>query len=309
MRSLSLIICLGLIGCGEPVDTSGSNGANRAAQGQPTLSEARRGFTTTIVSQGDPAGPPDSPDSQDIELVSFDSPVGKLAAYLTPDPGDNKRRPAIVWITGGDNNSIGDVWSSGDRSNDQSARAFRDAGIVMMFPSQRGGNNNPGRREGFFGEVDDVLAAADHLENLSYVDPERVYLGGHSTGATLAMLIGECSDRFRGVFALGPVAAASQYGGDYIYCNPEDEREIELRSPMFWLHGVRSPMYVLEGERGNWDGAVAIMAQKNTNPRVQFFRIPGHDHFTVIAPLTELLATQINSGEVRIDQAMLDRLE
>ena len=34
----------------------------------------------------------------------------------------------------------------------------------MMFPSLRGGNNNPGSKEGFFGEVDDVLAAADLLQ-------------------------------------------------------------------------------------------------------------------------------------------------
>lgn len=43
-------------------------------------------------------------------------------------------------------------------SNDQSASAFRTKGIPMMFPSLRGGNDNPGVQESFFGEVDDVLA-------------------------------------------------------------------------------------------------------------------------------------------------------
>lgn len=55
----------------------------------------------------------------------------------------------------------------------------------MMFPSLRGGNDNPGVKEGFLAEVDDVLAAADFLGKQNYVDPGRIYLGGHSTGGTL----------------------------------------------------------------------------------------------------------------------------
>ena len=42
---------------------------------------------------------------------AFDSPVGKLAAYLSSSDDDGQKHPAIIWITGGDCNSIGDVWS------------------------------------------------------------------------------------------------------------------------------------------------------------------------------------------------------
>ena len=65
-----------------------------------------------------------------------------------------------------------------------------------------------------------ILAATDHLVSLPYVDPDQVYLGGHSTGGTMVMLVGACSDRFRAIFSLGPVAAAAQYGGDFVYCDP-----------------------------------------------------------------------------------------
>jgi dipeptidyl aminopeptidase/acylaminoacyl peptidase len=61
----------------------------------------------------------------------------------------------------------------------------------MMFPSLRGGNDNPGRHGGFYGEVDDVLAAHDYLSRQPYVDPKRIYPGGHSTGGTLALLTAE----------------------------------------------------------------------------------------------------------------------
>ncbi|MFT5526853.1 MAG: hypothetical protein ACI9HK_004833, partial [Pirellulaceae bacterium] len=196
----------------EPVASNSEPGASNAepvsSNAEPALSEARKGFVTKIVKAGESAGPPDVPTGADFELIRYQSPVGKLAAYVTGDPADGKKHPAIVWITGGDNNSIGDIWSPMPRSNDQSASGFRKAGIVMMFPSQRGGNDNPGKREGFYGEVDDILAATEHLEKLPYVDPDQIYLGGHSTGGTMVMVVAACSDRFRAVFALGPVAAA-----------------------------------------------------------------------------------------------------
>jgi len=297
MRILVLTLALLVVGCDAGPDTTST-----------TLSEARSGFHTKIVKSGESAGAPDSPPRRVFELIHYKSPVGPLAAYVTPDPGDGKKHPAIVWITGGDNNSIGDVWSRSSRRNDQSACAFRKAGIVMMFPSQRGGNDNPGRREGFLGEADDILAATDHLATLPYVDPDQIYLGGHSTGGTMVMLVGALSDRYRAVFSLGPVAKAGDYGGDFVYCDVDEEEEITLRSPIYWLHCVKSPMYVFEGaEGGNWD-VIEDMADKNSNPKIQFFAIPGHDHFSVIAPLTEMLADQIVKGQINVTEQALRRL-
>ena len=179
----------------------------------------------------------------------------------------------------------------------------------MMFPSQRGGNNNPGNREGFYGEVDDILAATDHLAKLPYVDPDQIYLGGHSTGGTMAMVVGACSDRFRAIFSLGPVATARQYGGEHVYCDVDNDEEITLRSPVYWLHCVKSPMYVFEGAvNGNWD-AVQMMVNRNSNPQIQFFKVPGHDHFSVIAPLTENLADQIVRGQINVTQQSLQGLQ
>ena len=275
---------------------------------QQTLREARAGFNTKIVTSGEIAGPPEAPIGPEFALIRYESPAGPLAAYLTPDPGDGKKHPAIVWITGGDTNSIGDVWTPSDRSNDQSASAFREAGIVMMFPSQRGGNDNPGKREGFLGEVDDILAATDHLAKLPYVDSGQIYLGGHSTGGTMVMLVGAYSDRYRAVFALGPVALAGDYGGDLVYCDPNDDKEMMLRSPIYWMHCVTTPMYVFEGaENGNWD-SIQLMLEENSNPKIQFFKVPGHDHFSVIAPLTEKLAEQIVKGEIDVTQQTLQGL-
>ena len=263
-----------------------------------TLLEARNGFATKVVKDGDDVGPAEIPNGDLFNLIHYPSPVGPLAAYVTKDPNDGLKHPAIVWITGGDNNSIANVWSPKDRDNDQSVSAFRKAGVVVMFPSQRGGNDNPGKREGFYGEVDDVLAATDYLAGLPYVDSKQVYLGGHSTGGTLAMLIGESTDRYRAIFSLGPVASAAQYGGDFIYCDTNNAREMKLRSPIDWMHCVNSPMFVIEGENGNWDGAVENMKFDNTNPDIKFFKVDGFGHFDVIAPVAEKLADQIMRGKI-----------
>jgi dienelactone hydrolase len=304
MRTIALILALTFIGC----DTAGKNGLS--SRPQQTLLEARKGFVTEIVKSGEPQSAPDVPPAEnEFQLIRYPSPVGDLAAYLTKDPGDGKKHPAIVWITGGDNNSIGDVWSPADRSNDQSASPFRKAGIVMMFPSQRGGNDNPGKREGFYGEVDDILAATDYLAKLPYVDPDQIYLGGHSTGGTMVMVVAACTDRYRAIFSLGPVAAAGQYGGDYLYCDLNDEKELELRSPILWLHSVKSPLYVFEGaEHGNWE-SIQLMVNQNGNPQIQFFQVPGHDHFSVIAPLSEKLAEQIVAGQVNVTPQTVQGLQ
>jgi len=270
-------------------------------RGTEALSSARKKFPTQIVNIDYLPEPIEKPDNSKFELIHYKSGANSLAAYVTPSPQDGAKHPAIIWIPGGHHNSIEDVWTPRERSNDQTASAFRKAGIVMMFASTRGGNDNPGKREGFFGEVDDILAAAEHLANLPYVDPTQIYLGGHSTGGTLAMLVGESSDKFRAIFALGPVAYAHSYRGDFIYCDPRNTKEMELRSPIYWLSCVSSPMYVFEGEEnGNWD-ELKKMSDVNLNPNIQFHKVRDHDHFSLISPLTEALAEQLKKGKIRID--------
>ena len=266
--------------------------------GQPdasaSLAEARKGFVTKLAKKEKANEPVEEPPAKIFRTVKFDSPVGQLAAYLTPDPKDGKKHPAIVWITGGDCNTIGDVWSPAKPNNDQSARQYREAGVVMMFPSLRGGNENPGFRENFFGEVDDVIAAADYLAKQPYVDPKRIYLGGHSTGGTLVLLVAECSDRFRAVFSFGPAESITGYDREYTAAvNMSDRREVELRSPGRWLHSVQSPTFVFEGTvQGNLPSLVA-MQKANTNPKAHFYAVKGANHFSILAPTNRLIAQKV----------------
>jgi dipeptidyl aminopeptidase/acylaminoacyl peptidase len=279
-----LVGVLVLAGCSRP-----DGGSGKAA----SLTEARKGFTTKLPPRPSAREPVPAPPPALFRKVRYDAPAGKLAAYLTPDPKDGKKHPAIIWITGGDCNSIDEgCWTEGRPENDQSASAFRKSGIVMMFPSLRGGNDNPGVKEGFLGEVDDVLAAADYLTRQDFVDPSRIYLGGHSTGGTLVLLVAECSDRFRAVFSFGPVDEVGGYERQYLPFDTSNPRELEVRSPGRWLASVRSPVFVIEGTQGNLQ-SLQGMARKSTNPNLHFLTARGATHFSILQPTTRLLAQKI----------------
>lgn len=258
-----------------------------------TLAEARAGHPVRIAARADTDTPIEAPPPAVFQVVSYTSAPGAMAAYVTPAPGDGQRHPAIIWMTGGDSSTIGDVWSPAPASNDQSARAFHEAGIVMMFPSLRGGNQNPGAHEGAYGEVQDVLAAADWLARQDYVDPTRIYLGGHSTGGTLVLLTSEMSDRFRAVFSFGPVSRMDNGYAEYLGVRLPDQAELDLRSPGLWLASIRSPTFVIEGENRGNGAEVLDMQRRNTNPAAQFFIVPGADHFSLLSPATTLIARKI----------------
>lgn len=302
MKSVRLFVCLAnlaVVGCDRPVGQPPTQPpqplpqGNSPASGPASLVEARKGFKTKLLRRETAREPVAAPPAKLFRTVEYDAPPGKLAAYVSPDPNDGKKHPAIIWVTGGDCNTIGDVWTAQPASNDQTAAEYRKAGVVMMFPSLRGGNMNPGVKEGFLGEVDDVLAAADFLARQPYVDPARIYLGGHSTGGTLVLLVAECSDRFRAVFSFGPVEDVAGYGPEFTPFDTSDPRENQLREPGRWLAAVRSPTFVFEGTlRGNIS-SLRTMAKASTNPKVQFFGVERANHFNLLAPTNKLIAAKL----------------
>ncbi len=284
-------------GCGRP-SAPLPNATTQTSDAQPsinveTLSQARQGFTTRLIRNESSGQPLPDPPSDVFRKVEFDSSVGKLGAYLTPDPKDGKKHPALIWITGGDCSTLDEsIWQVAPADNDQTAGVFRKSGIAMMFPTLRGGNENPGVHEGFFGEVNDVLAAADYLATQVFVDPKRIYLGGHSSGGTMVLLTAECSDRFRVVFSFGPVDDIRGYPSEFHVFDTTGEREFELRAPGRWLHSIRCPVFVFEGTGGNVS-SLESMARTSKNPNVHFFAVAGADHFDILAPANELIAAKI----------------
>ena len=272
-----------------PRATGGS--ANKKAE----FLAMRETFTSTLTSTHDPSAPPAEPPEGVFEHVQYQSPLGPMHAYVSPDPGDGKKHPIILWKFGGFSNGIGSTaWSDEPAMNDQSAAQFRKAGVLMMYPSVRGGHDNPGRFEAFYGEVDDMLAALDYARSLDYVDRDRVYLGGHSTGGSLALLTAAAvatDKKPRAVFSLGPIDWISNYGEGVQYDIYNDDEEY-ARAPIEWLDAIESPTFIIEGSEGN-SGAARRLAKATHNPNVSTFVVPTHSHFSLIAGVNEMLARKI----------------
>jgi dipeptidyl aminopeptidase/acylaminoacyl peptidase len=281
----------------RPADDAATDQSSSSAPSVPSLlAEARAGFTTQLTADANSGTPaPAPPPTAGLTIIEYPSTVGNLVAYLTSDPKDGRRHPAIIWIAGGDTNTIDNVWTPQPADNDQTASAYRKAGIVMMYPSQRGGNTNPGHKEGFLGECDDVLAAARFLAAQPYVDPHRIYLGGHSTGGTLALLVAELPNPFRAVFVFGPATNPVAYQEPtFTPFDTKDPEEVRLRSPGNWLTSVQTPTWVLEGTKSPSNiTSLRLMSRYPHDRNVRFVALKGKDHFSELRPTNALLARAI----------------
>ena len=259
------------------------------------LLEARAGVEAAHRPPPWEASPAPRPPRGVFERIRYTAPLGRNVAYLTPDPGDGQRHPAVLWAHGGFGGIDSWFWEEAPPWDDQSAAAFREAGIVLMVPSWRGENDNPGGFEQFFGEVEDLLAARDHLASRPYVDPNRIYLAGHSTGGTLTLLAAASTADFRAAFSIGgaPNLFEVRYGEEP-YAE-DDEEQIELRSAMVFTPAIEQPTYYFEGADSGYVASAKLMAAMARGFEVPFeaWAIEGHDHFTVLAPLTRGLAATI----------------
>jgi alpha/beta superfamily hydrolase len=289
-------------GAGSEANTEGENpkGGNAASNGESPSGKrssyaiARDSFKTNIVKKrtndNEIADPPEGL----FDLVYFPSDVGGLAAYISCDPKDGQKHPLIIWLVGGWENAIGGhLWETPDWDNEQTASAYREAGILMMYPSFRGSNGNPGYHETMYGEINDIVSAYEYAATLPYVDPDRIYLGGHSTGGTRALLAAEYTDAFRAVIAFGPWISLEGGNTDEYTFDPNDEEELKMRSPIDWLYCITTPTFIIEGSEGNAYDLDIFNSLAQYNSNINVMSVDGKDHFNVLAPVNSILAQKI----------------
>lgn len=275
------------------------------------LLKARDSFKTQITEPKTDEYTFDKPPADFIKIVDYSTELGNMKAYLTTprQQEPEKKYPAIIWITGGfpPGGGSASLWESQSFENDQSAQSYWLADIVSMYPAFRGSYSNPGHYEGFYGEVNDALAALKYVQQLDYVDPSRIYLGGHSTGGTLALLVAASSDAWAGVFAFGPVADPAGYGDQYQRHSGKDDKESYLRAPLNFINSIKVPTFVIEGSEGN-AGALTTLEKSSTNKNLRFITIEGADHFDTLYSSNNLIAKLMKDSEQRhlsLDKAML----
>jgi dienelactone hydrolase len=178
---------------------------------------------------------------KDDRVIVYQSGPLRLRAFVDNVAPDGRRWPAVLFLHNGRYFGPGDWEMPGP---------FRDAGFVVAAPVLRGENGQPGYFSMLYDEVGDVLAAADALTRLPYVDPDRVYLAGHGEGATLAMLTAMTSPRFRAAAFLSgtPDQGAVDYQGSPVF-DTVDPREVRLRCPLAYATSVKCPARLYYGSR------------------------------------------------------------
>lgn len=281
------------------------------------LLEARANFKTNIVRPRAKEDKPDMPPKAIFSLIQYPSEVGLLSAYLTPAPKNNEKLPAVIWVQGGFG-GISNVWDSEPRSNDQTGSAFRKAGFVLMVPSFRGENDNPGTDEMFYGDIKDIQAARDYLAKQPYVDENRIYLVGHSTGGTRVLLASEMTTGFRAFFSLGGVPYIAEWWGDNVSFLPfdtDDFNEYILRSPGYFIGSIKTATFNFEGGQYYNEKFDALQYYaESVNVPFQSYQIKNGNHFSIITPVTELIVEKIlnDTGEVtniQFDNNDIDQIE
>ena len=272
-----------------------------------TLEEAHKNFKTKIVDgqktefvpYGNPGIPPKN---SKFSLVNYPSKLGEMPMYITTKENNGEKYPAIIYLNGGFG-GIGDSEFGWDeespKNNYQGAYAFKRDDFVLAIPSARGENANPGKYEMFYGEIEDLEEARKYVASLPYVDPNRIYLVGHSTGGTKAVLLSEYSKGFRAVFAMGAATelmSLEKY--DYAGMNPPfdrtNPREIAVRSSLRYMRSITAPTFHFE-EKDDSQPVYRVMQKVADKYRLPFksYEITGGNHFNIIYPLTTMIAQKI----------------
>jgi dipeptidyl aminopeptidase/acylaminoacyl peptidase len=244
--------------------------------------DARKSFQTKLTVQGPapqnwaqvkpPAG---------VREVTYTSGKLNLKAWVDAPAGKQPLKPAVLYLHGG---------FAFDSEDWDQCKPFRDAGFVTMTPILRGENGQPGSFSMFYDEVDDVVAAAEALAATPGVDPNRIFVAGHSAGGTLAMLAAMTSKRFKGCasFSGSPDQQLFVRMGEVDPpFNEEDFKELSMRSPLAFPRSFNCParLYWGDDELFVFGFATRKLAEKAraAGKDVQSVEIPG-DHFTAVAP-------------------------
>jgi dipeptidyl aminopeptidase/acylaminoacyl peptidase len=247
LRLLFLTLPL-LLGCDPGADSIDIPAANPGMEpSDEGYAAARARFQTRLVREG-PASPVGQlpPTPEGAVAVTYRSGSLTLRAFASPETTDGNRRPAVLFMHGGFEFGEGH-WLM--------TRPFRDAGYVVMVPTLRGENGQPGSFSFFFDEVDDVLAAADRLAGRPDVDPDRLFVAGHSVGGTMAMLAALASPRFRAAASFSGSPDQVEFTRGRTGRIPFDlanRDEFRLRSPVVFAQHFQCPVRLYHGEDEFW---------------------------------------------------------
>lgn len=238
-----LAALLALIGCDVSRGPDPGGGAHaRLGTGMQELpidlEAARKTFVTRLLIQGpapqeyDAVRPPSG-----VREATYPSGGLDLKAWVSDRHDPTGKAPVVVFLHGG--------WAF-DHTDWADVQPFIDAGFVAIAPMLRGENGNPGEYQAFYSEVDDVVAVGRYAATLPGVDPERIFLVGHSVGGVLTVLTSMMPSNYRAAAALSGYLDMAAWAQDpdrrKVPYDPGNAEEIRLRDPMAFSGSLKIPI-------------------------------------------------------------------
>lgn len=265
------------------------------------LVEARTGFVTKQVPTDYVPSGLDLQAIPQVKNVKYTSPAGNLSAYVSNHPFPMINRPAVVWVHDGFGGITPDDWAK--------AKPFHDSGCVVIVPSFRAENtNNAGKFEMFYGEVDDLISAIGFAGKQPGVDPNRVYVVGHGTGGTLALLAAATGTRnVRAFFTIGGTPDLeelfSKPGADPFDdaappFDPKAPNETRLRSSLPFVGSMHQPIFYFGASAVDSDGCNQATRMETTARQMgkplRVFIVPRATRQNFVVPIVNLVRQKID---------------
>jgi len=199
------------------------------------------------------------------EKVTYPSSDGLMIhAYLyrPVNAGSGERVPGVMWIHGGPTSQFDDQFR-----RHQQVHYFAQRGYAVLLPNIRGSSGYGLEFEDMNNEcwghcdLEDVVAGAEYLKTLPFVDADKIGVTGTSYGGIMTMSAvafapgvfqaaislsgyGDMTDFHKTVQELQHIKLLEYELGPY----PENEAVYLKSSPIFKVHQVTTPTFVIQGE-------------------------------------------------------------
>ncbi|MDH5344857.1 MAG: S9 family peptidase [Gammaproteobacteria bacterium] len=202
-------------------------------------------------------------DVEELRFPTLDGTVIQTFVYKPASFDPKRRYPTILWLHGGQESQY-------DYGFNFRVQLFQANGYVVVMPNVRGSG---GRGQAFalalnkaYGtkDVEDVIAATDYVIDQGYVDPDRLGVGGWSSGGTLTNFVIARTNRFAGAISGASVGwYTTTYGHDpYLSWwntelgKPWENRDLWDRiSPFMYVENITTPTLFIHGEK-DWNQPV-----------------------------------------------------
>ncbi len=269
------------------------------------------GGTPTRLTHSAPGGSleDDLVTPEKISYETFDGRSINAYLYKPHDMQPGERFPAIVLIHGGPTSHFADSYQL-------HAQFFTQQGYVMLLPNVRG-SSGYGREfellnNGDWGHGDrkDIVAGAEYLRSLPYVEPDRLGVEGTSYGGFLTpAVIAWSPDVFQAAIPISgyPNRVRFMDDGEYQHIQQlayefgpfEENQEVYYRnSPFFAVKSIKTPAFVIHGE-----------GRFPESPQMRDFALELERHYKVFEYKSYKGETFYVRSRANTRQMLLDMLE